>query len=172
MILLLKIHQPTAASTGASQDLGRSHTKLRHEPRLISAVLKPCLLVSLMLPEQGGATEQEQTATSSLRASPFPKKPGTAQISARLGASFAPHGMLCSGISEEKQKEKAAKCSRDLDGFCHAKRMAPPWSTHIRHPLLTNPALPTPGQPSRSAGGIPLSWKHLPDFSRHPASLS
>lgn len=108
--------------------------------------------MSLMLPEQGSVTEQEQTVTSSLRASPFPKKPGTVQISPRLGASFAPHGMPCSGISKEKQ-EKAAKCSRDLDGFCHAKRMAPPWSTQIQQPLLANPALPTPGQPSRSAGG-------------------
>lgn len=82
-----------AATTGASQDLGKGHTKLRHEPGLISAVLKPCLLLSLMLPEQGSAPEQEQTATSSLRASPFSKKPGTAQISPRLGASFAPHGI-------------------------------------------------------------------------------
>lgn len=139
-------------------------------------MLKPCLLLmSLMLPEQGSATEQEHTVTSSLRASPFPKKPGTAQISPGLGASFDPHGMLCSGISKEKQKEKAAKCSRDLEaqtGLVLSCQEDGSSMEHTHpHPLLTNPALPTPGQPSRSAGGTPLPWKHLPDFSRHLISL-
>lgn len=54
--------------------------------------------------------------------------------------------------------------------------MVPPWSTYaVRAPLtvpryssLTSPALPTPQQPSRSARGILLSWKHVPD----PISLS
>lgn len=137
-------------------------------------MLKPRPLVSLMLPEQGRATKQKQTATSLLRASPFPKKPGTAQISPRLGASFAPHGTPRKNRKRPSAQElwscKAQtgwvlSCQEDGSSTEHTSC---PCS---QKPLLASPALPTPGQPSRSAGGISLSWKHPPDLSRHPTSL-
>lgn len=156
-----------ATSTGTRQDLGKSHTKLRHEPGVTSAVLKPCLLlVSLILPEQGGATEQEQTATSSLRASPFPKKPGTAQISPRLGASFAPHGMPCSGISKEKQKEKAAKCSRDLEAQTGLVLSCQGDGSSMEHTHPTPPPHQSCSPHPRTT--LQVSWRNSPLLETSP----
>lgn len=106
----------------------------------------------------------EKTATSLLRASLFLEKSSTAQISPRLGASFAPHGTPCSGISRGKQKKvakrlRASEAARlKLEGFCHAKRMAPPSHTHShRHDLTLLPPLSCSPHPRTT---LHIRWRN------------